>query len=145
MPDKTAVPISVIGTHTTAIDKMRSRRANRSPPTLRCSKLVADYERRILNRLEQSHWSQTDAAASLRVPLSTLNQKIKRLEIDIKRKSIWWHRLFIVDRDPNPCNKNCRVLYCGLCFHRRAIPSSFRYECALKVLAQITSQNVPIC
>jgi DNA-binding NtrC family response regulator len=47
---------------------------------------VADYERRvIIERLEQCGWSQTDTAENLRVPLSTLNQKIKRLNIEIKK------------------------------------------------------------
>jgi DNA-binding NtrC family response regulator len=41
----------------------------------------------ILERLEQFNGSQTEAAASLHVPLSTLNQKIKRLDIKIPRKS----------------------------------------------------------
>lgn len=50
--------------------------------------VVADFERRkILEQLETSSWSQTDAAEALRIPLSTLNQKIKRLNIDIKRRS----------------------------------------------------------
>jgi DNA-binding NtrC family response regulator len=50
--------------------------------------IVADFERRtIMERLEQTGWSQTEAADSLHVPLSTLNQKIKRLNIDVKRKS----------------------------------------------------------
>jgi DNA-binding NtrC family response regulator len=40
-----------------------------------------------MERLEQCGWSQTDAAESLRVPLSTLNQKIKRLDIKIRKKS----------------------------------------------------------
>ena len=47
-----------------------------------------DFERRIiLERLEQFSWSQTEAAESLHVPLSTLNQKIKRLDIKIRKKS----------------------------------------------------------
>ena len=50
--------------------------------------IVADFERRIIiERLEQFNWSQTEAADSLHVPLSTLNQKIKRLNIEIRRKS----------------------------------------------------------
>lgn len=31
------------------------------------------------------HEKQTDAAERFKIPLSTLNQKIKRLQIDIKR------------------------------------------------------------
>lgn len=49
--------------------------------------LVADYERRrIIEVLEKNSWSQTDAAEILRIPLSTLNQKIKRLQIEIKKR-----------------------------------------------------------
>lgn len=44
--------------------------------------IVDAFEREvILERLSQSGWSQTAAAESLHVPLSTLNQKIKRLGI----------------------------------------------------------------
>jgi DNA-binding NtrC family response regulator len=47
---------------------------------------VADFERRrIIEALEAANWSQTEAAAALRIPLSTLNQKIKRLDIAIKK------------------------------------------------------------
>jgi DNA-binding NtrC family response regulator len=49
--------------------------------------IVADYERRkIIETLETVNWSQTDAAEKLSIPLSTLNQKIKRLTIDVRRK-----------------------------------------------------------
>src|SRR6184192_3835169 len=45
-------------------------------------------ERRIiLEVLEKSGWSQTEAAERFKIPLSTLNQKIKRLQIDIKRRA----------------------------------------------------------
>jgi DNA-binding NtrC family response regulator len=51
--------------------------------------IVADFERRIIiERLEQCNWSQTEAAESLHIPLSTLNQKIKRLNIETKRKGV---------------------------------------------------------
>lgn len=49
--------------------------------------LVADFERhRIMEQLEKSNWSQTEAAQVLQIPLSTLNQKIKRLGIDVKKR-----------------------------------------------------------
>jgi transcriptional regulator with GAF, ATPase, and Fis domain len=49
--------------------------------------IVADFERRkIVEMLESTSWSQTDAAESLHIPLSTLNQKIKRLNIEIRKK-----------------------------------------------------------
>ena len=40
----------------------------------------------IIDALEGANWSQTEAAEVLRIPLSTLNQKIKRLNIDVKRR-----------------------------------------------------------
>jgi DNA-binding NtrC family response regulator len=50
--------------------------------------MVADFERRkILDHLEVCNWSQTEAAETLRIPLSTLNQKIKRLNIDVRRRA----------------------------------------------------------
>src|SRR5450432_675014 len=50
--------------------------------------IVNDFERGvILKRLELCSWSQTEAAESLHVPLSTLNQKIKRLDIKIRKRS----------------------------------------------------------
>jgi len=49
--------------------------------------IVEDCERRIItDMLERCNWNQTEAAERFRVPLSTLNQKIKRLSIEIKRK-----------------------------------------------------------
>src|SRR5690349_4837474 len=50
--------------------------------------IVADFERRrIIEALDTVNHSQTDAAEMLRIPLSTLNQKIKRLNIDVKRRT----------------------------------------------------------
>jgi len=40
----------------------------------------------ILEMLSRTNWSQTDAAERFKIPLSTLNQKIKRLQIDVKRR-----------------------------------------------------------
>ena len=49
--------------------------------------IMEDCERRIItDMLEKSGWNQTEAADQFRVPLSTLNQKIKRLNIEIKKK-----------------------------------------------------------
>jgi DNA-binding NtrC family response regulator len=49
--------------------------------------IVAEFERRtIIENLDRYNGSQTDAAEALRVPLSTLNQKIKRLNIDVKKR-----------------------------------------------------------
>jgi DNA-binding NtrC family response regulator len=48
--------------------------------------IVESYERRvILDMLARTNWSQTEAAERFKIPLSTLNQKIKRLQIDVKR------------------------------------------------------------
>jgi len=40
----------------------------------------------ILDMLARTNFSQTDAAERFKIPLSTLNQKIKRLQIDVKRR-----------------------------------------------------------
>jgi len=49
--------------------------------------IMEDGERRvIIDMLEKCNWNQTDAAERFHVPLSTLNQKIKRLNIEIRRK-----------------------------------------------------------
>src|SRR6202451_2519663 len=50
--------------------------------------IMEDCERQIIvEMLEKCNWNQTDAAERFHVPLSTLNQKIKRLNIDIKKKA----------------------------------------------------------
>jgi DNA-binding NtrC family response regulator len=49
--------------------------------------ILEDVERRIItDMLERCNWNQTEAAERFHVPLSTLNQKIRRLNIEIKRK-----------------------------------------------------------
>jgi len=68
--------------------RIRRDEAGGLPSDASLFEVVADYERRvILDHLEAANWSQTEAAADLRVPLSTLNQKIKRLNIEIRKKS----------------------------------------------------------
>jgi DNA-binding NtrC family response regulator len=50
--------------------------------------IMEDCERQIIvEMLEKCNWNQTDAAERFHIPLSTLNQKIKRLNIDIKKKA----------------------------------------------------------
>ena len=50
--------------------------------------LMDELERRVIaEMLEQTGWNQTDAAERFQIPLSTLNQKIKRLGIEVRRKS----------------------------------------------------------
>ena len=49
--------------------------------------ILEDIERRIIvDKLEHSNWNQTEAAEQFHIPLSTLNQKIKRLNIEIKKR-----------------------------------------------------------
>jgi DNA-binding NtrC family response regulator len=49
--------------------------------------LMEEIERRIISdRLERCHWNQTEAAEYFKIPLSTLNQKIKRLNIEVKKR-----------------------------------------------------------
>jgi DNA-binding NtrC family response regulator len=55
-------------------------------PTL--FEILEEVERRIIvDMLERTNWNQTEAAERFQVPLSTLNQKIKRLGIEIRRRA----------------------------------------------------------
>jgi len=50
--------------------------------------ILEDCERRIIvDMLEKCNGNQTEAAERFRIPLSTLNQKIKRLGIEIRKKN----------------------------------------------------------
>ena len=50
--------------------------------------IIEDCERRvILEMLEKCAWNQTEAAERFHIPLSTLNQKIKRLNIEIRKRA----------------------------------------------------------
>jgi len=50
--------------------------------------VMEECERHIISEmLEKCAWNQTEAADRFHIPLSTLNQKIKRLNIEIKKKS----------------------------------------------------------
>jgi DNA-binding NtrC family response regulator len=49
--------------------------------------IMDEIERRIIvDMLERTSWNQTEAAERFLIPLSTLNQKIKRLGIDVRRR-----------------------------------------------------------
>jgi len=59
--------------------------ADGSPPTL--FQILDEVERRIISdMLERTGWNQTEAAEKFQIPLSTLNQKIKRLGIETRRR-----------------------------------------------------------
>jgi transcriptional regulator with PAS, ATPase and Fis domain len=50
--------------------------------------IVEECERRIItDMLEKCSWNQTEAAERFHIPLSTLNQKIKRLNIEIRKRN----------------------------------------------------------
>jgi DNA-binding NtrC family response regulator len=85
-----SVPVEVLPEHLLLAGGIRIHKGDGGPlpPDASLNDIMADFERRtIIERLEQNGWSQTEAAESLHVPLSTLNQKIKRLSIDARRKS----------------------------------------------------------
>jgi DNA-binding NtrC family response regulator len=59
--------------------------ADSSTPSL--FQIMDEVERRIIcDMLERTGWNQTEAAELFQIPLSTLNQKIKRLGIDARRR-----------------------------------------------------------
>jgi DNA-binding NtrC family response regulator len=67
--------------------KIRRDESGTLPPDASLFEMVADFERRkIMESLEAVNYSQTEAAERLHIPLSTLNQKIKRLSIEIRRE-----------------------------------------------------------
>jgi DNA-binding NtrC family response regulator len=68
-------------------------RSSSPPPSL--FEILEEVERRIIvDMLERTNWNQTEAAERFQIPLSTLNQKIKRLGIETRRRA------------PNPRNPN---------------------------------------
>ncbi|MGE5489137.1 MAG: sigma-54-dependent transcriptional regulator [bacterium] len=84
------VTVDVLPDYLLQAGGMRIRRdeSGSLPPDASLFEIVADFERRvIMERLEQFNYSQTETAENLHIPLSTLNQKIKRLNIDTKKKS----------------------------------------------------------
>jgi len=88
LASEASVPLDVFPENLLQANGIR-RRADGGPLPADASlfEIVADFERRIIiESLEKANWSQTEAADSLHVPLSTLNQKIKRLNIEIKRE-----------------------------------------------------------
>lgn len=51
--------------------------------------IMEEIERRVIvDMLERCNWNQTEAAERFLIPLSTLNQKIKRLHIDTRRRRV---------------------------------------------------------
>ncbi len=89
LASQTSVPVDVLPEHLLEAKGLRIRRDESGHLAADASlfEIVADYERRkIIEQLEASDWSQTGAAEALRVPLSTLNQKIKRLNIEIRKR-----------------------------------------------------------
>jgi DNA-binding NtrC family response regulator len=50
--------------------------------------IMEEVERRVIvDMLERTNWNQTEASERFQIPLSTLNQKIKRLGIETRRRS----------------------------------------------------------
>jgi DNA-binding NtrC family response regulator len=89
LASSSSVPVDVLPEHLLEAKGLRIRRDESGHLAADASlfEIVADYERRkIIEQLEASDWSQTAAAEALRVPLSTLNQKIKRLNIEIRKR-----------------------------------------------------------
>jgi DNA-binding NtrC family response regulator len=56
-------------------------------PSASLFQIMEEIERRvIMDMLERTVWNQTEAAERFQIPLSTLNQKIKRLGIETRRR-----------------------------------------------------------
>jgi DNA-binding NtrC family response regulator len=62
--------------------------AKGSAPSPSLFEILEEVERRIIvDMLERTNWNQTEASERFQVPLSTLNQKIKRLGIETRRRA----------------------------------------------------------
>src|SRR5215831_3766257 len=84
-----SVDADVLPEHLLETRGLRIRRdeSGHLPPDASLFEIVADFERRaILEKLETCDWSQTATAEAFRIPLSTLNQKIKRLNIEVRKR-----------------------------------------------------------
>jgi len=88
LANEAVVPVTVLPDtllHSGGI-KIRTDDTGNVPADASLYEIVAAFERqRIIEVLETVNFSQTEAAEMLRIPLSTLNQKIKRLAIDVKK------------------------------------------------------------
>ncbi len=70
-----------------SLAKEGHQRAAVGQPAPSLFQIMEQIERRVIvDMLEQTDWNQTEAAERFQVPLSTLNQKIKRLGIEIRRR-----------------------------------------------------------
>jgi DNA-binding NtrC family response regulator len=72
----------------TSLAKEGNQRATAGQAAPSLFEIMEQIERRVIvDMLEQTGWNQTEAAERFQVPLSTLNQKIKRLGIEIRRRA----------------------------------------------------------
>jgi DNA-binding NtrC family response regulator len=63
--------------------------ARGSVPAPSLFEILEEVERRVIvDMLERTNWNQTEAAERFQIPLSTLNQKIKRLGIETRRRTM---------------------------------------------------------
>jgi len=63
--------------------------------------ILEEVEKRILtDMLERTNWNQTEAAERFQIPLSTLNQKIKRLGIETRRRGASTRSALSYGHDP---------------------------------------------
>jgi DNA-binding NtrC family response regulator len=63
-------------------------RLGATSPSHSLFEILEEVERRIItDMLERTNWNQTEAAERFQIPLSTLNQKIKRLGIETRRRA----------------------------------------------------------
>jgi DNA-binding NtrC family response regulator len=62
-------------------------RGRNAAPAPSLFEILEEIERRLItDMLDRTNWNQTEAAERFQVPLSTLNQKIKRLGIETRRR-----------------------------------------------------------
>ena len=79
------LPQSLLGPD--GVERMRAPVTFKPAAGASLFEIVEEFERRVIvEELEKAAWSQTETAKRLHMALSTLNQKIQRLDIDVKRR-----------------------------------------------------------
>lgn len=80
------IPVDLLPDHMTG--KQYSPGLLEHNPDASLFEILEELERRIIiAKLERCKWNQTEAAEQFRIPLSTLNQKIKRLNIEVRKRN----------------------------------------------------------
>ena len=80
------VRLQTVGIHAAAARRNQRATGGGQSEAIAVSNRGGSRAARDCDMLERTGWNQTEAAERFQIPLSTLNQKIKRLGIEIRRR-----------------------------------------------------------